>query len=152
MKNDFTLELDFGKAPLDAGVYVRTPEDAWGVCRETDSYGTEAFTVMCLNSRNRLIAGGIISSGIVDSTLVHPREVFRKAIAAGASGVILSHNHPSGDPAPSAEDIRITRQLIQAGQIIGINVLDHVIIGRKTEDRLKPWLSMREAGLVEFAT
>jgi DNA repair protein RadC len=91
-----------------------------------------------------------VSKGILDSSLVHPREVFKPAIQSGCAALILMHNHPSGDPAPSADDVRITRQLIQAGQVIGIKVLDHVILGRPSADRRTDFLSMREAGLVEF--
>lgn len=113
-------------------VYVRTPEDCYRTCEEQAGYGQEAFTVLCLNTRNRLLAGGIISIGIQDFTLIHAREVFRKAIEVGAAAVILAHNHPSGDHTPSAEDVRLTRQLVQTGQIVGIKVLDHVVIGGKT--------------------
>jgi DNA repair protein RadC len=74
---------------------------------------------------------------------VHPRECFRPLILDGASSVILAHNHPSGDPTPSSEDIRITRQLIDAGEVIGIKVLDHVVIGETA-------LSLRETGLCQF--
>jgi DNA repair protein RadC len=80
------------------------------------------------------------------SGLVHPREVFRAAILDGAGAIILAHNHPSGDPTPSSEDIRITRQLVEAGKILDIEVLDHVVVGRGE----RPFLSLRESGLVSF--
>lgn len=148
-RNEFCLGFVMSPAPAGTDIFVRTPADASKVCEEQASYGQEAFTVLCLNARNRLIAGGIISIGIQDSSLVHPREVFRKAITTEANAVVLLHNHPSGDPTPSAEDIRLTRQLIEAGKIIGIKVLDHVILGRMTETQ-KGYCSMREAGVVEF--
>ena len=148
-KNTFQLSLNMGTAP-EGTVYVRSPEDCYGVVRETGAYEKETFMVLCLNTRNRLIAGGMISVGTMDTTLVHPRDVFKAAITAGACVILLAHNHPSGDPAPSADDVRITRQMIQAGQIVGIKVMDHVIIGRPSEEKPRGYLSMREAGLVEF--
>ncbi len=151
-RSDFFLGFCMQPAPNTTDVYVRTPEDCYKTCEEQSGYGQEAFTVLCLNTRNRLIAGGIISIGIADATLVHPREVFRKAIEIGAAAIILAHNHPSGDPTPSAEDVRITRQLVQTGQVIGIKVLDHVVIGRSRPDSQRPFTSFREAGLVEFET
>ncbi len=148
-RSEFFLGFCMQAAPETTDVFVRTPEDCWKACEEQAGYAQEAFTVLCLNTRNRLIAGGIITIGIIDSSLVHPREVFRKAIECQASAIILAHNHPSSDVSPSAEDVRITRQLVQAGQVIGIKVLDHVVIGKKTETS-KGYMSFREAGLVEF--
>jgi DNA repair protein RadC len=78
--------------------------------------------------------------------LVHPREVFRPAIAAGAAALVLVHNHPSGDPTPSEADIRVTRDLIRAGQLLKIEVLDHIILGRRTTERAKDYVSLRELG------
>ena len=94
-------------APEITDVFVRTPEDCYRACEEQASYGQEAFTVLCLNSRNRLIAGGIITIGIIDSTLTHAREIFRKAIGCQASAVVLVHNHPSAETTPSAEDLSL---------------------------------------------
>jgi DNA repair protein RadC len=148
-KNEFFLGFCMPPAPETTDVYVRSPEDCYKACEAQAAYAQEAFTVLCLNTRNRLIAGGIVTIGIIDSALVHPREVFRKAIECQASAVVVVHNHPSSDTTPSAEDVRITRQLVQAGQVIGIKVLDHVIIGKKT-DVTKGFTSFREAGLVEF--
>ena len=149
-RNEFFLGFCMQPAPGVTDVYVRTPEDCDKACEEQAGYGQEAFTVLCLNARNRLIAGGIISIGVIDSTLVHAREVFRKAIECRASAVILCHNHPSGETTPSAEDVRMTKQMIHAGQIVGIKVLDHVIIGTRRPEYLKPFTSFREAGLAEF--
>ena len=149
-RSDFFLGFCMQPAPETTDVYVRTPEDCYKTCEEQSGYGQEAFTVLCLNTRNRLIAGGIISIGIQDSTLVHSREVFRKAIEVGAAAIILAHNHPSGDPSPSTEDVKLTKQLIQAGQVIGIKVLDHVIIGRRSPGMLRGFQSLRESGVVVF--
>ena len=148
-RSDFFLGFCMQPAPQATDVYVRTPEDCYRACEEQAGYGQEAFTVLCLNARNRLIAGGIISIGISDSTLVHPREVFRKAIEIGSAAIVVAHNHPSGDSTPSAEDVKLTKQLVQSGQIIGIKVLDHVVIGKKFGSG-KGYTSFRESGLVKF--
>lgn len=97
----------------------------------------EIFCCILVDTKNRPISNQIISVGTVNSTLVHPREVFRPAIQASANSVILSHNHPSGDPSPSQEDIQITKRLVQVGAIIGIQVLDHVIVGDRKFVSLK---------------
>jgi DNA repair protein RadC len=88
----------------------------------------EVFKVLLLDSANHLIRDVTVSTGILNSSLVHPREVFSKAITEPAASIILLHNHPSGNPEPSAEDLQITRQLVEAGKIIGIPVHDHVIL------------------------
>ena len=129
--------------------YGRTPEDIVNFCADMRDASQEMLVVILLNTRNRIIDRVMVSLGIQDSSLVHPREVFRPAILKSAASVVLVHNHPSGDPTPSAEDIRVTRQLVQAGAIVGIQVLDHIIIGRP-EGVSKGYLSFRESGLVEF--
>ena len=96
--------------------------------------------------RKKLISPDKISQGLLDTILVHPREVFRAAIAANAAGIVLIHNHPSGDPTPSEADIKVTRDLIRAGQLLKIDVIDHVIIGRATTERAKDYASLRELG------
>jgi DNA repair protein RadC len=107
---------------------------------------TEKLQVLSLNTRRRLIRLDVIADGTLDTLLVHPREVFRAAIAANAAAVVLVHNHPSGDPTPSEADIKVTRDLIRAGQLLKIDVLDHVIIGRATPERPKDYVSLRELG------
>ncbi len=106
----------------------------------------ETLQALLLNARRRLIRVEEISQGTLDSILVHAREVFRLAIAANAAALVLVHNHPSGDPAPSEADIKVTRDLIRAGQLLKIEVLDHVIIGRATPERPKEYASLRELG------
>jgi DNA repair protein RadC len=106
----------------------------------------ESFHVVLLNTRHRLIRVEKISDGTLDTILVHPREVFKPAIAASAAAVVLIHNHPSGDPSPSEADIRVTRDMIRAGQLLKIDVLDHVILGAKTQDRPKDYVSLRDLG------
>jgi DNA repair protein RadC len=101
--------------------------------------GVENFAVLLLNTRRKLISFQIVSTGTLDTILVHPREVFRAAILQNASGIVLMHNHPSGDPSPSEADVKVTRDLIRAGQLLKIEVLDHVIIGESRS-------SLRELG------
>jgi len=106
----------------------------------------EAFQVLLLNTRKKLIRVEEISEGTLDTILVHPRELFRAAIVANAAGIVLVHNHPSGDPTPSDADIKVTRDLIRAGQLLKIDVVDHVIIGRASAERAKDYASLRELG------
>ena len=89
----------------------------------------EVFLVLCLNTRNGLIGYHEVSRGTLNETLVHPREVFKVAILANAASVILAHNHPSGDPDPSPNDRNLTARLVGAGELMGIDVLDHIIVG-----------------------
>lgn len=92
----------------------------------------EVFKVLLLNRANRLLKDLTISEGTLDASIVHPRDVFREALLEPAAGVILIHNHPSGNPAPSEEDLRITKQLIEAGRLLGIKVYDHIIVAGET--------------------
>ena len=89
----------------------------------------ECFVVLLLNTRRRVKGHVLVSTGTLDTILVHPREVFRPAIIGAASGIILMHNHPSGESTPSEADVKVTRDLIRAGQLLKIEVLDHVIVG-----------------------
>jgi DNA repair protein RadC len=89
----------------------------------------EQFGVLLLDTKHRVLRSTVLSVGTLDASIVHPREVFREAVAAGAAAIVLFHNHPSGDPEPSNEDTRLTERLMQAGVMMGINVLDHVILG-----------------------
>ena len=124
-----------------------TPERVADFLREPNRlYTVETFQVLFLNTRRRLIAVENISQGTLDTLLVHPREVFLSAISRRASAIVLAHKHPSGDPAPSEADIKVTRDLIRAGQLLKIEVLDHVILGRRTNERPKDYISLREAG------
>lgn len=113
---------------LDTKLYIHGPEDAF---RQFNSLFKaevkERFVVLWLNSANRVTGFEIVTEGILNSSLVHPREVFRGAIVATCASILLAHNHPSGNPEPSQEDITITKQLVEAGRIIGIPVHDHII-------------------------
>lgn len=106
----------------------------------------ENMMVVHLNVRKKPIGFEIISNGTLDTLLVHPREVFKSAIVMNAAAIILAHNHPSGDPTPSQADITVTRDLIRAGQLMKIEVIDHVVLGRCTIDQPKSYSSLRELG------
>jgi DNA repair protein RadC len=101
----------------------------------------EHFLVVLLDTKNQLLATELVSVGSLDTSLVHPREVFKAAVRRSASSVILAHNHPSGDPTPSSADIACTSRLAEAGQVLGIVVLDHIIIGHAG------YVSFRERGI-----
>lgn len=132
-----------GESPL-----LETPDAVADLLREDSRLrNAEVFQVLLLNTRRRMIGKPVkISDGTLDTILVHPREVFQPAIASNAAAVVLAHNHPSGDPTPSEADIKVTRDLIRAGQLLKIEVLDHVILGRATHERPKDYVSLRELG------
>ena len=141
-----TMTIDAMQVREPTTTLVRDPASAHAVCADMGQLAQEGFAVLTLNTKNKLITRHLVTLGLADTAPVHPREVFRPAIQDSAAAVILCHNHPSGDPTPSAEDLRVTRQLIDAGKVIGIRVLDHVIIGRGD----MPHCSLREKGLVTF--
>jgi DNA repair protein RadC len=129
--------LESAEKPL-----VKTPKDVVAlVGGRLKGKRKEHFLTLLLDTRNQLIKVAEISIGSLDTSIVHPREVFREAISASAASVILAHNHPSGDPEASEDDIRLTKKLVEAGEIIGIDVLDHIIIGDKN------YLSLKREGL-----
>ena len=105
----------------------------------------ENFGIVLLNTRKSPIGFEVVSNGTLDTILIHPREVFKAAILFNAAALILVHNHPSGNPSPSEADIKVTRDLIRAGQLMKIEVLDHIILGAKTESD-KGYTSLRELG------
>lgn len=109
----------------------------------------EKFWTLCLNRKNRLLRVCEATSGTASNSLVHPREVFREAIRFGASSVICVHNHPSGEPSPSAADIKVTRQLREASGVLGIPILDHVIVGNaKIDPSGLGWYSFQDGGML----
>jgi DNA repair protein RadC len=133
------------------GPLIVTPDHCANYLNHVQDLAQEVFIAITLNTKNRVINRHLISLGTLNSSLVHPREVFRVAILDGAAAMILSHNHPSGDVTPSSEDIKITRQLVSAGEVMGIKILDHVILGSPSpHESANPFLSLREAGLVQF--
>lgn len=147
LKSAFTLARRMAAELRRESPVLDSPDRVADLLREENRhYEVECFQVVLLNTRRKLISVEKLSQGTLDTLLVHPREVFRPAITAGASAVILVHNHPSGDPGPSDADIRVTRDLIRAGQLLKIEVLDHVILGRRTADRPQDFASLRELG------
>jgi len=121
---------------------VKTPDDVVGLVRgRLKGKKKEHFLALLLDTRNQLIKVAEISIGSLDSSLVHPREVFKEAISATAASVIFAHNHPSGDPTASEDDIKLTKRLAEVGEIVGIDVLDHIIISDKN------YLSLKREGL-----
>lgn len=143
----FKLARNMAKELRAEAPVLDNPERIADLLREENRvYEVEQFQVLLLNTRRRLIRVERITQGTLDTILVHPREVFKLAIAANAAAVVLVHNHPSGDPTPSEADIKVTRDLIRAGQLLKIDVLDHVILGRRTAERTKDYASLRELG------
>ena len=122
---------------------ITRPEDVYALLHhQLRDEKQEHVIVLLLNTKNRVMQQSTVTKGTLDSSLLHPREVFREAIRHSASSIILAHNHPSGDPTPSNEDIQITKRLHQAGQLVGIDLLDHVIIG---DGR---WVSLKVQGVI----
>ena len=124
---------------------IESPGDIVRFAREVlemEEMAEENFIVVCLNTKNKIAGVHTVSIGSLNATIVHPREVFKAALLNNASAIICLHNHPSRDPEPSREDIETTRRLVEAGKIIGIEVIDHVIIGEQR------YLSMKEKCLM----
>ena len=146
-----SLNLSLPMVREAKGQDVRTPEACANAVREEiANCAQECFVVLTLNTKYRIIDKHLTGLGTLDACLVHPREIFRAAIMDNAAAIVLIHNHPSGDPTPSAEDLRITRQLIEGSRIIDISILDHVIIGRPSDRNPQGFSSLRESGLVAF--
>ena len=126
----FGLARRLQETRLRPGASVRCGRDVAGVVRETVR-GTrrESFFALLLDSRHRILSLRLVSTGSLESAPVHPREVFSPAVREGAAAIVVAHNHPSGDPTPSAEDRAVTDRLQRAGELLGIEVLDHVVVG-----------------------
>ncbi|HVP38311.1 MAG TPA: DNA repair protein RadC [Candidatus Saccharimonadales bacterium] len=118
----------FAREDPDAPPTVSGPEDVVRLVRPIRRARKEHFVALFLNARHQVVKQETISIGTLNASLVHPREVFQPAVGESAAAVILAHNHPSGDPSPSEEDVQLTGRLVQAGRIMGIEVLDHVIV------------------------
>lgn len=156
------LAMDYAAAMEACAAYItvrnpsiRTPEDSYRllfpiVSAATCGNSQESFWVILLDTKNKVIDAPVeCLRGLLDQCPVHPREVFREACRKSAASLILAHNHPSGDPTPSKDDIGITNRLIEAAKILGIRVLDHVIIGRPSSTTAG-YVSLREKNLVAF--
>lgn len=122
---------------------IRSPQDVANLLLpEMRDLKKEHFKSLLMDTKNGVMKTTTVSVGILDSSLVHPREVFKDAILASAASMIVAHNHPSGDPTPSNEDKRVTLRLAEAGQLLGIELLDHIILG---DNR---WVSLKERGVI----
>lgn len=127
----------------EARAVIRDPQDAVDlIMPELRDLHQERFKGVFLNTKGEVLKTPTITLGTLDASLISPRELFREALGCGTASVIVAHNHPSGDPTPSREDITVTKRLVQAGEFIGIEVLDHLIIG---DNR---WVSLKERGLM----
>ena len=151
IKSAFLLAQRLSHETITDPPLLDTPERVADLLRERNRFYTvEVFQTILVNTRRRLIAVQTISQGTLDTILVHPREVFATAISHRAAAIILAHNHPSGDPSPSEADIKVTRDLVRAGQLLKIDVLDHIILGRATTERPKDFVSLRELGYISL--
>ncbi|GAA0601489.1 DNA repair protein RadC [Virgibacillus siamensis] len=120
---------------------IRSPEDgADYIMEEMRNLNQEHFVVLFLNTKNQIIHRQTIFIGSLNASIVHPREVYREAVKRSAASIICAHNHPSGDPSPSQEDIHVTRRLVECGKMIGIELLDHLVIGDRK------FVSLKEKG------
>ena len=147
IKSAFLLAQRLSRESYAESPVLDTPERIADLLREQNRvYTVENLQVVFVNTRRRLLGVQNISQGTLDTILVHPREVFKRAIAVNAAAVVLVHNHPSGDATPSEADIKVTRDLIRAGQLLKIEVLDHIILGRRTDERPRDFVSLREMG------
>ena len=148
-----SIQVSFGRVVLvkeRVGSYelpreIRCPEEAYNAIRVTTNVQAEAqevFGILILNIKNRIVAVHEISRGTLNSSMAHPREVFKPAILHNAASIICFHNHPSGDPEPSKEDVELSNRLVEAGKILGIEVFDHIVVG---DDR---YVSLKERGVI----
>jgi DNA repair protein RadC len=143
IKAGIELGRRLSRSAMEEAPVIRNPQDAANLLMEELRYlKKEHFVCLFLNTKNQVIGQETLSIGSLNASIVHPREVFRAAIQKGCASILCAHNHPSGDPAPSPQDLEITERLVQAGKIIGIDVLDHLIIGDRT------FVSLKERGLM----
>ncbi|MCA1295842.1 DNA repair protein RadC [Paenibacillus sp. alder61] len=143
IKAGIELGQRLAKARLPEARVIRSPRDAADLLMEELRFlQKEHFVCLFLNTKNHIIAQETLSIGSLNASIVHPREVFRAAIKCSSASLVCAHNHPSGDPTPSPEDIRMTRRLLEAGEIVGIDVLDHIVIGDGK------FVSLKEQGLM----
>jgi len=143
--NFYTLKMVKEDSVLYEVSVIKSPAEVYQAAKQLLALHEEPeehFCILCLNAKNKIVGVHTISIGSLTASIVHPREVFKAAMLNNASGIICLHNHPSGDPEPSEEDIGITKRLVEVGELMGIRVLDHVIIGEQE------YLSMKERGLM----
>jgi DNA repair protein RadC len=141
LKAAIELGRRIARHKAEARPVLTSPEDAAEYMMDRLRYQLrEHFVVLHLDTKNRLLGEEIVSIGSLDTSIAHPREIFKTALKRSAASIICLHNHPSGDPTPSYEDIEVTRRLVEAGKILGVEVLDHIIIGEQC------FFSMKEKG------
>jgi len=116
---------------------IRSPEDVYRLFKHMDALTQEHLAVAYLTTKNTVIKTETVFIGSLNASIVHPREIFRHAVKLHCASIVVAHNHPSGDPTPSQEDINVTKRLAEAGKVLGIEVLDHIIIGRNKHTSLK---------------
>lgn len=139
----YTVKKDDAGHTVSVGRQIGSPREcAAALATILQDQPSEVFGILCLSTKHCVIGYHEVSRGTLDAALVHPREVFRAAILANAAAIVLTHNHPSGDPTPSADDTALTQRLIEAGRLLGIDVLDHIVIG----DGM--WVSFMERGSI----
>lgn len=139
--------IEFGRRLVAASgeerYKIRSPGDVYNyLCLDLRDEKREHFVALLLDTKNGVIYRHTVSVGDLSSSIVHPREVFKEAIRRSAASLIVAHNHPSGDPTPSPEDVSVTRRLVEAGEVLGIDVLDHIVLG---DNR---YISLKEKGLM----
>lgn len=125
---------------------IRSPKEIYNILTdvlELQDESIEKFGIINLDVKNRINGIHMLSTGVLDATIVHPREVFKAAMLNNSSSIILFHNHPSGDPTPSAEDVKMTKRLKEVGELIGITVIDHIIVGDFR------YISLKEIGMMD---
>ncbi len=157
------LAMDYAAVMEACGAYVavrqpalREPSAVYALVRPLLTAATggdcqECFMAVLLDTKNRVIGTPVVCTiGLLDSSAVHPRETFREAVRQSAKSVVLCHNHPSGDPTPSKEDIDITRRMVEAGRILGIPVIDHIVCGRPCTEKPSGYVCLRESKLLAF--
>lgn len=136
-----------------ASKFIKSPDAVIDIANEVldiQNKTQEHFIMLALNTKNAVIGIHTVHIGSLNISVVHPRDVFQRAILNNAGAIMVLHNHPSGDPTPSNEDIEVTRRLIDAGEILGIDVLDHIIIGGGDPDIDTNYVSLRESAYVRF--
>ncbi len=139
----YAAKLDPAGHPVPVGARLTTPQAAAAAFATIlEDEVVEVFGMFCVSTKRDVIAYHEVSRGTLDGTTVQPREVFQAALLTNSSGILVAHNHPSGDVAPSPDDLRLTRRLAEAGTLLGVELLDHVIIGAGR------WFSFRQGGLL----
>lgn len=138
----FGLAQQIRKYNREEGYIIRSPKDAADYFDDLKFHQQEHFEVLYLNTKNVVIARRLIFKGSLNASIVHPREVIREAVRLSSASFVCAHNHPSGVPDPSNEDIEVTKRLVECGKIVGIDLLDHIIIGQGA------FVSMKEKGLM----